>query len=326
MLKRPIIVVDGLNVFIRSFLVNETMNASSEPVGGVVGFLRHLDMLVNKFSPSKVIVVWENGGGSPRRKALYPNYKENRMKMFKSGSSIKDDLRTDTDAKIKQLATLYTLLKHTPVCQVFIKETECDDIIAFLVKNTFKLDDRTKIIVSGDKDFYQLLDDTNVNIFDPARKILINKKYVEENLKITPRNFCLAKTFNGDNSDNIEGVPGVGFKTLVKRFPEFSNDQIDLTLDDIFESSKNILKTNKKLKLLNEILASEDILRRNWKLMYLNSSNLSASQIEKVNGTLEQHELKLDKLGLLKELTKAGISVSFDLDRFTSNLKKFLMF
>lgn len=326
MIKRPIMVIDGMNIFIRNFLVNESMNAKSEPIGGVVGFLRYMDMLLNKFAPSKMIVVWENGGGCPRRKSLYPGYKENRMKMFKSGTSMKDGLRQDTDSKVKQLSTLYTLLKYTPICQIFIKDTECDDIVGYLVQNEFKTDDRTKIIVSGDKDFYQLLEDESIKIYDPARKILIDKQYVEKTFTITPRNFCLAKTFNGDPSDNIEGVPGVGFKTLVKRFPEFSNDQMDLTLDQVFESTRNLLKSNKKLKLLNEILSSEEVLKRNWKLMYLNSSNLSASQIEKVQGTLEQHELKLDKLGLIKEVTKAGINISFDFDRFTFSLKKSLIF
>lgn len=324
--NRPIIVIDGMNIFLRSFLVNESMSSKSEPIGGVVGFLRYMDMLLNKFAPYKLIVVWENGGGCPRRKSLYSGYKENRAKIFKSGTSIKDELRQDTDSKIKQLSMLYSILKHTPVCQIFIKDTECDDIIGYLVQGEFKTIDRTKIIVSGDKDFYQLLEDESVKIYDPARKTLLDKKYVEKTFNITPRNFCLAKTFNGDPSDNIEGVPGVGFKTLSKRFPEFQNNQIDLTIDQILESSRNLLKSNKKLKLLNDIISSEEILKRNWKLMYLNSSNLSASQIQKIKGTLEQHEPKIDQLGLIKEVTKAGINISFDFNRFSLSLKKSLIF
>jgi 5'-3' exonuclease len=326
MIKRPIIVVDGMNVFVRNFLVNESMSAKSEPIGGVVGFLRHLDGLINKFAPSKLIVVWENGGGCPRRKALFPGYKENRAKMFKSGTSIKDKLRQDTDSKIKQLNILYQILQKTPVCQIFIKETECDDIIGYLVRHSFVNDERTKIIVSGDKDFYQLLDDDSIKIYDPARKILLDGEYVKKTFGISARNFCLARTFDGDVSDNVEGVPGVGLKTVVKRFPKFADDNHDLTLDEVLEDAKNLLKTNKKLKAVQEILSSEDILKRNWKLFYLNSSNLSASQIEKINGTLEMHEPKLDKLAMIKEVTKAGINISFDFDRFSLSLKKSLIF
>lgn len=324
--KRPILIIDGMNIFLRNLLVNETMSAFSEPVGGIVGFLKHIDILMKKFAPSQIIVVWENGGGCPRRKAIYPEYKANRAKMFKSGTTIKDKLRNDTDTRIKQLNILYNLLKHTPICQIFIKETECDDIIGYLIKNHFYTDDSTKIIDSGDKDFYQLLEDESVRIYDPARKILIDKAYVLKTYNISPRNFCLAKTFNGDDSDNITGVPGVGFKTLTKWYPIFSNETIDLTVDDILTETTKLLESNKKSKTLKEIFENKELLKRNWKLMYLNSSNLSASQIEKVNGTLEMHEYKMDKLSLLKDITKAGINISFDFDDFSLSLKKFLIF
>ena len=326
MIKRPIIIVDGLNILIRNFLVNESMNNKSEPIGGVVGFLKYMDSLLNRFAPSKMIIVWENGGASPKRKALFPGYKENRAKIFKSGTSMKDNLRFDTESKLKQLNLLYQIIQKTPICQIFIKETECDDIIGYLIKNKFLTQERTKIIVSGDKDFYQLLEDKTVKIYDPARKILLDHAYVQKTFGISSRNFCLARTLNGDPSDNIEGVPGIGLKTIIKRFPRFADEAVDLTLADVFEDARNLLKSNKKLKCVSEILTSEEILRRNWKLMYLNSSNLSASQIEKVEGTIDQHELKLDKLGLIKEVTKAGLNMSFDFDRFSLSLRQSLIF
>lgn len=332
--KRPIVIVDGLNCFIRHFMVNESMNAKSEPIGGVVGFIRFLDIMIQRFSPGKLIVVWENGGPCPRRKRISPAYKQGRGKIKefrgrKNGTgSIKDVLRNDTESKIKQLSLLYQLLKKTPVCQIFIKDTECDDIIGYLIKYHFKKEDREKLIVSSDKDFYQLLDDSTVKQYDPARKITLNGDYVTEKFGITPNNFCLARSFEGDPSDNIEGVPGVGLKTLSKRFSGFADPNVDLTIDNVLAQAGSLLKEKKssKLKSPREIIQAESMIRRNWKLMYLDSSNLSASQIEKVVGTLEQHEPKFDKLGLIKEIAKAGMNMSFDFERFSSNIRQCLIF
>jgi hypothetical protein len=60
--------------------------------------------------------------------------------------------------------------------------------------------------------------------------------------------------------------------------------------------------------------------------MYLSSRNLSFSQMEKIEGTLELHEPKLDKLGLIKEVSRAGMNMAFDFNRFYSTLKQCLIF
>lgn len=325
--KRPIIIVDGMNIFLRHFMANEAINANSEPVGGVYGFLKFLDTTLYRWSPSKIIVVWEQGGPSPRRKKIYSGYKENRSKMKSyTKNDMKELLKNDLENKVKQLSMLSNILKLTPICQIFIKETECDDIIGYLVKNVYNNGDSLKLIMSSDKDFYQLLEHENVLIYDPSKKITIDKKYVIEKFNIHPRQMCLARTIAGDTSDNLEGVPGVGLKTLSKRFKCLQEASKDATISDIIDESKNILKANQKLQGIKDIIACEELIRRNWKLMYLDSSNLSASQIEKINGTLEYHEPKLDKLALMKEISKNGLNISFDFNNFCTLLKQNLLF
>lgn len=325
--KRPIIIVDGLNIFIRSFMVNEAVNSYSEPIGGVYGFLRFLNNVLDRWSPSKIIVVWEAGGGCPRRKQIYPGYKGNRgkVKAF-SKNDMKEVLRNDNENKIKQLSILYNLLKHTSICQIFIKETECDDIIGYLIKYVYQNDNCLKLIFSSDKDFYQLLEDDNVNIFDPARKITIDKNYVLEKFNIHPKQICLARTIAGDPSDNIDGVPGIGLKTLAKRFKCLQEGTKDLNLGDILVESENILKANQKLQAPKDIIACQDLIKRNWKLMYLSSNNLAAYQIEKIHGTLDQHELKLDKFAFMKEASKNGLNIPFDFNNFCNLLKQNLFY
>jgi len=325
--KRPIVIIDGLNIFLRMFMANEAVNGDSEPIGGVYGFLRFLDTTLYRWSPSKVIVVWEQGGASPRRKKIYPEYKENRSKIKSySKNDIKEVIKNDLENRVKQLTMLSNMLKLTPVCQIFIKETECDDIIGYLIRSVYQQDNALKIIMSSDKDFYQLLDQENVVIYDPAKKITIDHSYVLDKFQIHPRQICLARTIAGDPSDNIEGVPGVGLKTLSKRFKCLQEASKDITLDDLLVESQSLLKANQKLQAPKDIIASEEVIRRNWKLMYLNSSNLAAYQIEKIHGTLEQHEPKLDKFGLIKEATKNKLNIPFDFNNFCNLLKQNLLF
>jgi len=328
MQKRPIIIIDGLNIFLRNFMVNEAVNSNSEPVGGVYGFLKFLDMVLYRWSPAKIIVVWEQGGPSPRRKHIYSEYKSNRgkVKAFKKEETIKDLLVHDIENRVKQLLMLNNMLKLTPICQIFVKETECDDIIGYLVKNVYNKEDCLKLIMSSDKDFYQLLEQENVLIYDPGKKITIDKNYVLNKYNIHPRQICLARTIAGDPSDNLDGVPGVGLKTLSKRFKSFQEASKDINIDDILEESKNILKTNKKLQAPQDIISCEEIIRRNWKLMYLNSSNLAAFQIEKIHGTLEQFDPNLNKFGLIKEALKNGLNIPFDFNNFCNLLKQNLLF
>jgi 5'-3' exonuclease len=57
--QRPIVVVDGMNLFVRHFAVNESVTTSGEPCGGVVGFIKALYGLTCQFAPARVYVVWE---------------------------------------------------------------------------------------------------------------------------------------------------------------------------------------------------------------------------------------------------------------------------
>lgn len=328
--NRPIIIVDGMNNFIRHFLVNEAISTKSEPIGGIVGFLRFLKYLMNTFSPGKVFVVWESGGASAKRKAIFKDYKKNRgkikeFKKLKNGTAtMRDTLMRDDKCKIKQLSELYKLLKNTPICQVFLSGTECDDIVAHLAVQHFRTNTGDKIVVSNDKDFYQLLEDKSVLIYNQANRAMVTGDKVFEKFGIAPRNFCLARAIVGDPSDNIPGVPGVGLKTAVKRFPELADRTRDVTITGIIKSCEEKLSGKSKLKVYKEVLNSEEIIRRNWKLMYLSSGVLSAKEIAKVEFALESHEPKMNKINLIKEVMSSGIGLAFDVDDFTGQMRSLL--
>lgn len=328
---RPILIIDSFNVFLRHFFANQEINAKSEPVGGVVGFMRSLDNLVGTFCPSKVYVIWEQGGPSPRRKHISKDYKANRakikeMKKIQNGTdSMRDSLALDDETRIQQLTMLAAILKTTPVCQIYLPETECDDIVAYLAKDLFRNSTARKIIVSNDKDFYQLLDDPSINIYDPAIKKIVDGQEVINKFGISARNFCMAKSIAGDDSDNVNGIPGAGFKTALKRFPKLASADEDVTIASLLQESKEANTSSKKPPAIYEqVLNNEDLLRRNWSLMYLNSSNLSASQITKINYIVENHTPNMDKLALIKTIIGYGINSTIDYDRFCSQLRNYL--
>jgi DNA polymerase-1 len=326
--KRPYLFIDGMNIFVRHYLVNETVNNRSEPVGGVVGFLKFLDYMTSMHAPQRVYVVWETGGGNQRRKHLYKEYKKNRgkikeFKKLKAGSAtMRDQLVLDDKCKINQLTLLYKLIKTTPICQVFVGGTEADDVLAYLVKDHFRNDDTRKIIISSDKDFYQLLENPSVEIYDPAKRDYVTSKKVYEKFGIAPRNFCLARALVGDASDNVEGVPGVGLKTAVKRFSILADRNSDATIQDLMVECDKQIEAKARQKVYLQVKQSEKLILRNWKLMYLDSTiMMSAADISKVEYILENHEPKMNKLSLIKEVLSSGIAVSFDFDQFSSRLR-----
>jgi len=339
--QRPIVVVDGMNLFVRHFAVNESVTTSGEPCGGVVGFIKALYGLTCQFAPAKVYVVWEQGGGCPRRKKLFPEYKANRTKVKSDFKAVhlspgekptKKWIMDDTENKLRQVKTLVDALKHLPVCQLYVAETECDDVIGFLIRNKLKSENAMKIIVSSDRDFYQLLDEPNVKLYNPADKsfhdgpIVKVKVGKDEYVEIPARNYALVRTLTGDDSDNIPGVPGLGFKTTLKLFPSLLEPGEDHTIDKLLEVANGHLKADKKpLKAYSSVSQCEAIIRRNWQLMYLSTSTLAYNQITKIEGAVDNFQPKIDKLGVIKFLLGAGIVSALNFDAIAYQLQLCLL-
>jgi len=303
MLEKPVIYIDGLNVFMRHFAANPTKSLNGQLCGGIVGFLRNIEHLSAKFNPQKIIVAWE-GGGSLRRRNIDPNYKEGRRPVKLNRSSYYSDIPDTSENRNNQLKLLIEILYETPVTQIYVNDCEADDIISYLVKTRKKKN--IKIIVTSDKDYYQLLDE-NTKIWSPNKKQLIDEKYVLDKWNIPAQNFCLVRCFAGDSSDGIKGIKGAGIKSMLNRFPELSQ-QKDLSISDIISEANKKVKAGCKIKLIDNIINNENLLEKNWKLMYLDSAMLSASQIKKINHQFENKENKVNKMNLLKIMNREGLN------------------
>ena len=73
-----VLIVDGLNLFIRTFSAIPTLNEDGQHIGGLSGFLKSLAATIRMVNPTRVVVVFDGKGGSHRRKKIYSNYKEGR--------------------------------------------------------------------------------------------------------------------------------------------------------------------------------------------------------------------------------------------------------
>lgn len=296
---RPILLVDARNLFTRHYVVNPDMSSHGLQIGGVVGFLKTIRRLVSDLSPQRVIIAWE-GGGSTKRRAIYADYKANR-KPERLNRFYEDDIPDTEDNRVWQMATLAKLLKRFPVTQVYVQDCEGDDVIAYLCRAPFK--DHRKIILSNDRDFYQLLDE-RTSVYSPQTKRIHTLEDVKKEFHgITPRNFALAKALCGDASDNIKGVRGLGFKTLVSRIPLLVADH-DVTIDEVLDYCR---VRASEAKVMRETAQSEDLIRMNWRLVYLGGTTLTNDQESKVDTVLAEPTPKIDMLSFMRDLNEIGV-------------------
>lgn len=275
------------------------MTSNGEQCGGIIGFMKTLRRLVYEQSPALVVIAWE-GGGSTKRRAIYSEYKANR-KPARLNRFYEDDIPDTEDNKVWQMAQLAKFLKRFPVCQVYVDDCEGDDVIAHLTRVQFR--DRKKIIVSNDRDFYQLLDD-KTSIYSPQSKRIHTQEDVKkEFFGIQSQNFALAKALCGDKSDNVPGVKGLGFKTLVSRIPLFISDA-ELTIDEVVAYC-NVRR--EEAKVMKNVVESEDLIRMNWRLVYLGGSTLTNTQASKVDTILAEHTPRMDMLSFMRDLVEVGV-------------------
>lgn len=305
-MSHPILLIDARNLFIRAYSAFPTMSSHGYQMGGCIGFLKMLKKIVNELSPKSVYVVWE-GGGSQKRRAIYSGYKLNR-KPEKLNRFYEQDIPDTQDNEKYQMITLIKMMKKVPVCQLYVSDCEADDIISYLVTSTFK--NENKIIASSDRDFYQLLDD-NTKIYSFHKKKCITKDDIFEELRIVTENFAIAKSICGDKSDNIPGVPGCGFKTVSKKFPILSTAN-NLVLQDVIDYA-NSHKTESAI--YKKVIQYENEIKRNWKLVYLSSNNLSPTQASVINTQVSTFVPKVGKMDFIKYLANEGIN-DFDTEEF----------
>ena len=128
---RPVLIVDGANAFVRAYCAYPSVSSHGYQLGGYAGFIKSLTRLVSDHAPESVIIVWE-GGGSQRRRKIFPDYKMNR-RPWKLNRFYADDIPDSDENRVHQMIALVKFLKCLPIWQLYADDAEGDDVIGFLV-------------------------------------------------------------------------------------------------------------------------------------------------------------------------------------------------
>lgn len=225
-MKKKLYLVDVSSMFFRAFFaIRELRNSDGLPTNALYGFLSMTIKLLKDFGPSHMIYCRDRKEPS-FRKDLDPRYKANR-------SDMPEDLAL-------QMPYIEKLTSVLGIPQIDAKGYEADDVIGSLAvwgeKNGFEV-----VIVSGDKDFAQLITE-NIVMFDPMKSKTVDVAAVKERWGVTPEQFIDYLAIVGDSSDNIPGVKGIGPKGAEKLLNAYND------LDGVYENlSENKGAALKKL-------------------------------------------------------------------------------
>ena len=299
-MSERVIIIDGLNMFLRSYIVVPQLSKEGQPIGGTTGFLKSLQKLCREMKPTQVVVCWDGRGGSRKRKQQNKNYKEGRapIRLNRNFKVLTED--QEKENKIWQQERICEYLNNFPVMQLIADEVEADDIISYLCRYS-SLRDRQKIIVSSDKDFFQLCDSMTA-IYRPIQDVLETEGTITHRFGIHPNNFALARAIAGDSSDNLKGVSRVGLKTVAKNF-SFLGESKQYTSEDIFEICETI---DKPKAVHKNIIAQRDLVDQNYQIMQLYNPSIPLINKSSIDYILANFDLESNKLNFKKMLFSDG--------------------
>ena len=228
-----ILVIDGNSILNRAFYgIRPLTTKSGQPTNAIYGFLTMLEKIKSETNPDRVAIAFDLKSPTFRHKA-YDGYKANRKGM-------PDELA----AQLEPLKTLLTMLGYTLVtCEGY----EADDILGTLSKQA---DDKGVkcFLATGDRDSLQLVSsNTTVDLASNKGNIFYTPEKVKEDYSVTPAQLIDIKAIQGDSSDCIPGVTGIGPKGATDLISRFEN------LDNIYKNIETIdIKPGVRTKLIND--------------------------------------------------------------------------
>jgi len=316
MSSKRLLIIDMLNMFYRAYIVDPSLSTNGAPIGGLKGTIKILQKLIRESNPDKVVVCWDGAGGSRKRRSLKKDYKAGRkpIRLNRSVRTLSEN--EEMENKFWQQGRLIEYINSMPIAQLMYEDIEADDLIAF-IKAMPQYKDWQKVIISSDKDFFQLLDENTI-LHRPVQKEFLNKLAVLEKFEIHPNNFAIARAIAGDKSDNLPGIPGAGLTTVKNRFP-FLKEEKHYTLKDIVDYCKKNLDS--KVKIYERILENEDVLKLNYKMMQLYTPSLSANTKRSIKTIVLEADNSFNKTEILKLMIQDGFG-EFNWSELSQKLNK----
>jgi DNA polymerase-1 len=256
-MQKKMILIDANSLIHRAFhALPPFKTGEGELVNAVFGFCSMLLTVISRLKPDYIAATFDLPGKTFRHKA-YKDYKATRVKA--------------PDELYEQFERIREILSTMNI-PVFQKEGyEADDLIATIAEKMKAHPEIQTYIVTGDKDAYQLIDDSTY-IFSPKKvkgeNIVFTPEKLIEKTGLAPDQIVDFKALTGDPSDNIPGVAGIGIKTgvsLLKKYGTLDNvynnlDEIKGALHKKLKEGKEDAYASKKLvELVNKVPVDFDL-------------------------------------------------------------------
>lgn len=242
-----LLVVDGNSILNRAFYgIRLLTTKDGQFTNAIYGFLTMLLKIQEDVTPDAVAIAFDLKAPTFRHKA-YDGYKSNRKGMPE-----------ELHQQLQPLKDLLTLLGYT----IITKEGyEADDILGTL-SHTCKVNGDECVLATGDRDSLQLINDkVTVRLASTkggkANAILYDEKKIMDDYGVTPRQLIEIKAIQGDSSDCIPGVPGIGPKgagDLIQRFNNLDYIYENLDTIDIKDGMRKKLRENKNSAYMSRML------------------------------------------------------------------------
>lgn len=269
---KKIMLVDGNAYVHRAYhSIPLTQNQNGVYVNAIIGFFGYLKKLRQTINPDYIAICFDLPTKNFRHE-LYPEYKQNRKKMPpKPGIH-------------EQFPLVKRIIKHIGIRYVEQRGFEADDIIGTL--STMANEDLQCHIVSGDRDFMQLIND-NVFLYwtNPKGNIAYTRKMIKDQYGIEPFQFIDVKGLMGDKGDNIPGVTGIGpvfafnlireYYSIDNLYYRIEDKDLDPKLKSFLIQQKDICYLSRTLGEIKKDLTDISLSCNKYKVFPIDEYNLS---------------------------------------------------
>ncbi len=241
--KKTFLMIDGSSLLFRAFYaIRKLTTTDGIFTNGVYGFLMMYWKAVEMVKPDYIVVAFDRSE---------PTFRAENYKAYKGN-------RKETPSELTaQFGMTKDILDLLGVRQMDRKGFEADDIIGTLSKRAEEAG-LSSILLTGDRDYFQLVNSMTRVLYTKkgiSQLELVDEKWIQEKYGIRPQSFIEVKGLQGDASDNIPGVPGVGEKTALKLIHEYG------TLEGVYENldriSGNKLRENLRENHAQALLSRE---------------------------------------------------------------------
>ncbi|MFA5337448.1 MAG: 5'-3' exonuclease H3TH domain-containing protein, partial [Candidatus Omnitrophota bacterium] len=309
MAQDAIYLIDGTSICYRSFYAIRLSNSKGLPTGAVYGFYQTLKRIISKYNPVYIGICFD---------VSRKTFRQEKFKEYKiQRPPTPDDLK-------QQIPVIKKLINFLGITMIEKEGFEADDIIATISRKAIS-ENFPAVIVSSDKDMYQLLDNDKVKVYEPVNDELLTEDSFKKEFGFAPRLIIDYLSLVGDSVDNVPGAKGIGKVGASKLIAEFGTvEKIFENIDGVSQKMKDVLLREKE----NIFLSKDLVTLRDCDIdLTWQDLKIKERQAREIYGLFQELEFKT----LLKDVPAPSVNVKIDIkedlpDGFGKTLNKEKLF